>query len=625
MKNNFLKIVIYIFISFFVLNLQTFASQEKVQDVFWDISNDYKYLQELQSLYDKWMISPDENWNFSPNALLTRWEFTWIAMQSICRQCISPNTPEELTTKYSWTQPFFDVLNNNKYFYCIADAKDNNYVVWYNKWYVCEDWTTKNSESPFCINNKITLEEAVAVLLRNSWIFTIQDNEQTISQIQNWIITENISKDVWVKNIDWSVYTFYWYLKKALEYTFVEYDIFWNKKEYKMLQTDSSWNINPKKNITKEEFLKLAYITTKANSCSTKLYNTNLNTFQNQQPQTTPVQMFVYESQCKAWDSDYQKLNWAKWTYCFKWDSTTSSWYSWAFENKSSWQTFNQNWKTVSWVSFPSNWVWQVTLKVDSWTSIFNILINDSSNNNSSSNSNNSWLSLLINATPISWYWPLQVSFVSIVWGWDWNYKYSWNFWDWTNSTEASPKKIFQNTWSYKVELTATDWNWKTGTSSLIIEVLEWVACSASCSCENWFICSSKDKNQCSVSWVCQKDTDSDWVSDINDKCPTLDWVAENNWCPIFDKPCVSWKCDNWYFCNTSWYCEASKEDTSLCVVPSTSSSIYWNLVCNSCPCAYELKFLANLRKCDVVFPAIISPDAKTIYSRWETFQIPYK
>jgi len=49
---------------------------------------------------------------------------------------------------------------------------------------VCQDGTTKASEIPFCTNNNITLEEAVAFLLRNSSIFTIQDNQNILSQIQ---------------------------------------------------------------------------------------------------------------------------------------------------------------------------------------------------------------------------------------------------------------------------------------------------------------------------------------------------------------------------------------------------------------------------------------------------------
>jgi hypothetical protein len=49
-------------------------------------------------------------------------------MQVICRECIVPNTPDYLKEKYNNTKPFFDVSGSNDYFYCIADAKDNDFV-----------------------------------------------------------------------------------------------------------------------------------------------------------------------------------------------------------------------------------------------------------------------------------------------------------------------------------------------------------------------------------------------------------------------------------------------------------------------------------------------------------------
>jgi len=53
----------------------SFASGEKVEDIFSDISSNYTYLKELQTLYDKGIISPDSTGKFSPYQLLTREEF----------------------------------------------------------------------------------------------------------------------------------------------------------------------------------------------------------------------------------------------------------------------------------------------------------------------------------------------------------------------------------------------------------------------------------------------------------------------------------------------------------------------------------------------------------------------
>jgi hypothetical protein len=49
---KFLKLgIFFLFITFF-----SFANAAKVQDVFKDIDSNYKYLDELQALYDRGMI-----------------------------------------------------------------------------------------------------------------------------------------------------------------------------------------------------------------------------------------------------------------------------------------------------------------------------------------------------------------------------------------------------------------------------------------------------------------------------------------------------------------------------------------------------------------------------------------
>jgi hypothetical protein len=59
--------------------------------------------------------------------------------------------------------------------------------------------------------------------MRNSKIWTIEQNEQMLQSIVNGEETENLSSDVSPKNSDGSPYTFYGYFKKALDYQLVEY------------------------------------------------------------------------------------------------------------------------------------------------------------------------------------------------------------------------------------------------------------------------------------------------------------------------------------------------------------------------------------------------------------------
>lgn len=612
-----IKFLLYILCFFTIfLNINsTFALQTKVEDVFNDIDSNYKYLDELQSLYDRGMILADENWNFNPQSLLNRDEFVWIAMHVICRECIVPNTPQDLIDKYEWTKPFFDVPIDNNYMYCIADAKDNWYVVWYDVWYTCEDGTHKDSDTPFCIENKITLEEALAVLLRNSWIFTIENNQQVMSDISAWIITANISNDVSPKNPDWSVYTFYWYLKKALEYTLTDYDIYGKQKVYKLLEPDANWNLNPKKSITKEEFLLLAYITTKANSCSIKEpseYNLS-------------AEILIYEDECKDTAPDYYNVLPNRWNYSFRWDAwplAESFWwleYYWEFVNRDTWQKMTRQWKCTWWFSFPDDWIWDVTLTIiDSFwnmakaTAELFIYQNDI------------WLSVEITWVPISWYEPLPVDFTSIVAGWDGNYSYAWDFEDGNTSNEKNPKNTFEKSWVYEVVLNVKDWAWRKARASLMVKVYPWTACSKSCGCDYWYVCSSQDVNTCSINGVCLKDTDLDWIFDNEDKCVYVPWVKENFGCPILDKPC-SWWCQTWYTCSVNWYCQPMQAMSLFCAIPANWSSIFWNAICDTCPCENDFDFIAQLRKCDVVFPAIVSPDWTNIYSKWNNFQVPYK
>gem|GEM_PF-673727 len=68
------------------------------------------------------------------------------------------------------------------------------------------------------------------------------------------------------KNLDGSVYSFYPDFMKALEYELIEYDIDGNQIVYHLIEKVDN-KLRPKKSVTKEEFLRIAYVALKANSC----------------------------------------------------------------------------------------------------------------------------------------------------------------------------------------------------------------------------------------------------------------------------------------------------------------------------------------------------------------------
>jgi len=193
-------------------------------------------------------------------------------MEVSCTKCIQPRTSYELLQKYNDVNVFFDVSKTSKYFYCIADAVQKKFVSGYYPSTLCEDGTSQIDEKPFCPNNTIILEEALAVILRASNILSNEEAESMRQQIRNGEITESLSSDVTPLNLDGSVYSFYPDFKKALEYEIVEYDVNGNKIIHHIVEKVDD-KLRPKKSITKEDFVRMAAVTLEANSCMEYIYN----------------------------------------------------------------------------------------------------------------------------------------------------------------------------------------------------------------------------------------------------------------------------------------------------------------------------------------------------------------
>jgi PKD repeat protein len=339
------------------------ADQILVENVFSDINFDYEYRDELQALYDRGMILPNESGKFSPNAYLNRDEFVGISMEVICERCIQPHTEQSYIEKYFNEDVYFDIDNTNPYFYCVAEADAQNYVRWYNIGESCENGVSKFWEPPFCPLNRINLEEAVAVLLRNSGIFTITDNQSVVADIYAGNITKILWNDVKPAYINGNPYTFYWYIRKALDYEIIEYDTNWESKIFRLLELDTSWNVNPQKSITKEEFLKMSYIALKSNSCS-EISDNGL-----------ALRMNVLEKSCEGWDTadcplsdlddpddtyDFEPV--VEW-FCEAWIEDPT-WYIWRFHNLTTGEQHMKFWSYVDNYLLDSPWEWRVYLRV---------------------------------------------------------------------------------------------------------------------------------------------------------------------------------------------------------------------------------------------------------------------
>jgi len=208
-------------------------------------------------------------------------------------------------------------------------------------------------------------------------------------------------------------------------------------------------------------------------------------------------------------------------------------------------------------------------------------------------------LNVIIDANPVFWPGPLKVDLEWIVSWWAGPYTYEWSYWDGNGGYGEDVTNVFINEGSYIIELEVTDKDWKTWNATI------WVVVDGS--------------------WNIDADTDKDWIKDLLDGCPLIEWVVENNGCPILDTVCQSdSNCSSWYYCKENAkgvnIC-APKEVAKSCVY-NWWTTFFGNAICNSCPCGIFLDFNASLRNCDVIFPAITSKDGKEIYSKWKNYII---
>ncbi len=494
---------------------------------------------------------------------------------------------------YPETSNFFDVTSENKNFYCILLAEDKKYFDKYEPWYECEDGEIKSWKTPFCINNIVSREEAIMTLLKSSNLITQAEVNSALNSIENWTTSTDLSEDVRPKNQDWTINKYYPYLEKALEIELIEYDTNWNEKNYKLLE-EKDWKIRPKEWITREELLYMSYIILKLNSCETESNG------------EIALKIDVYDKSCSNWETqcNLSNLESSDDTYdfdanvishCDEWIDE-ESWYNWWFINITNGESFTKNWKYLDNIKFQNSWIWKTNLRVvdkcskKSEVSIFINVWND-----------NSMLSVNADLDKLTFNKWFVVNFQAIASSFGTPHQYQWDFWDAHSSIWKKAQHIYSEDGIYEVKLWAINSNLLYWQSNMFLEI--------------------------SGSIDCNEDSDKDWVGNCDDECPLVFWDSLNIWCPIFYTKCESdCSCPDWYTCNTKktstcsdkGFCILSQIESDVCSYNPSNNSIFWNIVCNSSKCNdYAIKFLADLRTCDEVYPAIVSLDGKEIYSTW--------
>ncbi len=118
------------------------------------------------------------------------------------------------------------------------------------------------------------------------------------------------------------------------------------------------------------------------------------------------------------------------------------------------------------------------------------------------------------------------------------------------------------------------------------------------------------------------------WDEEQNLECSSLFWSSFlwNSSCPILEDKCnEASPCKDWFVCWKSWYCEADNNIVQLwdkCSNKNIKSWIFWNAVCDTCPCKNNFDFNTWLRECDVIVPVITNREWNKILDIWDYYQI---
>ncbi len=566
------RLILFILVSYFSLSI-TWASDMP----FTDVKPTDPYYQAVSDLYAGWVISDTGDHLFHPGDQMKRDFYVSLVVWVWCKKCITPS-PSDIV-KYIQS-PFVDLSKINPYYYCIAYAHD----IWVVQWYTpdqtgkvsCED-NHPYTSSPFCEDNQISRIEAVAVLLRRAklWDDTMNSNSQREKPLA---ITD--TTDYW-----------YGYAKKGIE--------------MKMISQKPDGTIGQDEKITRGEFALMAAKILAYTQCQTKDPN-------------------ILEAEITIKDAANTATTQSRFARdeSFSLVPTTSPWnwdYNWTAINPDTGKIVSWSGNIFQWSSFPSTGTWIVTLDVTDPTShkiVSSPTATISIYDKTKADPIDPCISL--KANPLTSYIGSGITFISTWCKTGNELQYDWNFGDGNSSQwDTTTKHIYTSEDVYTTTLTVTDKKtWKTATSTVIVH----------------------------ITW--DRDTDNDSIVDREDLCPEVVGPVSNHGCPII----ILYTPWSGIKNNGGWSSgvygsgasvDDSGHDTSIfgldkdhpitaitgnaCLIQKSETQwvIIGSVACDICPCPNRIDIATPLRSCDVVFPTILSPDMKNIYSRGGFYLVP--
>ena len=268
--------------------------------------------------------------------------------------------------------------------------------------------------------------------------------------------------------------------------------------------------------------------------------------------------------------------------------STTASGYTyeWEFVNSDTKEKKTETSQNLCSYTLPSSGIWIVKLTVRDKNG--NTSISYSQVSVTSSSASKTPLSVDISAKPLVSPIGIAVGFDSKISGGVGPYEYRWSFGDGDLAKTSTSTHTYSEKGVYTVTLVVTDSQGNHAYSSLNVEVYE------------------------------NADIDGDGILNNEDLCPTVYGIKELAGCPRVDEFSVDTP-------GSSFLSANAIGNVCLSSLAFDSGALFGKSACTSCPCEYSLDFNAALRRCDIVFPTILSPDKKTIYSRGKIYEIPAK
>lgn len=198
-------------------------------------------------------------------------------------------------------------------------------------------------------------------------------------------------------------------------------------------------------------------------------------------------------------------------------------------------------------------------------------------------------LSLSIAWDPLRSVVGTRVNFSSFPRGNSGSIVYAWDFWDGYTGNQKDPNHIYTLPWAYRVTLRIRDQAGQTAVAQIVI------------------VATGDD------------DSDDDGVPDDDDLCKDI--FGTKKGCPDitpFDP--ITTNTGTTGITTTL----SSTPLTNVCILDAARNdgTILAEVACIQCPCSNTLELLAKVRRCDILFPTILSPDKQTIFSRWGLYQI---